>query len=160
MQRERCKEVLAHPLRMELLNALRHGGPAAASQLAAKPGESSGATSYHLRRLAAQWSSTATSSGTPTRRCVARWTRSCTRSRTPTRELSTWLATRNEWSHAWARSTDMSDMTLRLTPELARDLVGRMHALVDEFRTMAPGKDTPEAEMVRIHTHLFPTRTD
>src|SRR5690606_22078525 len=44
---------LAHPLRMQLLNALRRGGPATASQLAERLGESSGATSYHLRQLAA-----------------------------------------------------------------------------------------------------------
>ena len=44
---------LAHPLRMRLLSALRRGGPATASQLAEKLGESSGATSYHLRQLAA-----------------------------------------------------------------------------------------------------------
>src|SRR5690242_18100440 len=44
---------LAHPLRMQLLDALRFGGPATASQLAEKLGESSGATSYHLRQLAA-----------------------------------------------------------------------------------------------------------
>ncbi|NUT30943.1 MAG: helix-turn-helix transcriptional regulator, partial [Streptomyces sp.] len=44
---------LAHPLRMQLLSALRRGGPATASQLAEKLGESSGATSYHLRQLAA-----------------------------------------------------------------------------------------------------------
>ncbi|MFE9705006.1 helix-turn-helix domain-containing protein [Streptomyces sp. NPDC005930] len=43
---------LAHPLRMRLLDALRFGGPATASQLAEKLDESSGATSYHLRRLA------------------------------------------------------------------------------------------------------------
>jgi len=44
---------LAHPLRMRLLSTLRHDGPATASQLAEKLGESSGATSYHLRQLAA-----------------------------------------------------------------------------------------------------------
>jgi DNA-binding transcriptional ArsR family regulator len=44
--------VLAHPLRVRLLSALRLYGPATASQLAARLAESSGATSYHLRRLA------------------------------------------------------------------------------------------------------------
>ncbi|MGO4429962.1 ArsR/SmtB family transcription factor, partial [Streptomyces sp. MCAF7] len=44
---------LAHPLRMRLLGALREYGPATASQLADRLGESSGATSYHLRQLAA-----------------------------------------------------------------------------------------------------------
>lgn len=43
---------LAHPLRLRLLEVLREG-PATASQLGRALGESSGATSYHLRVLAA-----------------------------------------------------------------------------------------------------------
>ncbi|MCU1593868.1 MAG: Transcriptional regulator, ArsR family [Frankiales bacterium] len=46
-------KVLAHPLRVKLLGELRLAGPATATQLAAKIGESSGTTSYHLRQLAA-----------------------------------------------------------------------------------------------------------
>src|SRR5579862_2975167 len=42
---------LAHPLRLQLLAVLRVEGPATASQLARRLGESSGATSYHLRAL-------------------------------------------------------------------------------------------------------------
>jgi DNA-binding MarR family transcriptional regulator len=42
---------LAHPLRLQLLEVLRVEGPATASQLGRRLGESSGATSYHLRAL-------------------------------------------------------------------------------------------------------------
>jgi len=42
---------LAHPLRLELLELLHVEGPATASQLGRRLGESSGATSYHLRAL-------------------------------------------------------------------------------------------------------------
>lgn len=42
---------LAHPLRLTLLEVLREG-PSTASRLARDLGESSGATSYHLRALA------------------------------------------------------------------------------------------------------------
>jgi DNA-binding transcriptional ArsR family regulator len=42
---------LAHPLRMRLLGELHDRGRATATQLAAALGESSGATSYHLRQL-------------------------------------------------------------------------------------------------------------
>jgi DNA-binding transcriptional ArsR family regulator len=42
---------LAHPLRLQLLEILHSEGPATASQLARRLGESSGATSYHLRAL-------------------------------------------------------------------------------------------------------------
>jgi DNA-binding transcriptional ArsR family regulator len=49
-----AKEVraLAHPLRLRMLESLTDG-PATASMLARELGESSGATSYHLRALAA-----------------------------------------------------------------------------------------------------------
>ena len=48
----RSLRALAHPLRLQLLGLLRADGPATASQLAARTGQSSGATSYHLRQLA------------------------------------------------------------------------------------------------------------
>lgn len=43
---------LAHPLRVRMLGTLRNDGPATATQLAARLGESTGTTSWHLRRLA------------------------------------------------------------------------------------------------------------
>ena len=43
---------LAHPLRVQIMNELSDFGPLTASGLAARLGESSGATSYHLRQLA------------------------------------------------------------------------------------------------------------
>lgn len=44
---------LAHPIRLRLRAELTANGPATATQLAARIGESSGTTSYHLRQLAA-----------------------------------------------------------------------------------------------------------
>lgn len=43
---------LAHPLRLRLLDMLQADGPATATQLGARIGQSSGVTSYHLRLLA------------------------------------------------------------------------------------------------------------
>lgn len=43
---------IAHPLRVRLLGLLRAHGPSTATRLAARVGESSAATSYHLRQLA------------------------------------------------------------------------------------------------------------
>lgn len=48
----RAVRALAHPLRLELLDLLRFEGPSTATRLAQRLGESSGATSYHLRLLA------------------------------------------------------------------------------------------------------------
>lgn len=44
-------KAFAHPLRMAMYSALQSGGPATASGLARRLGESSGQTSYHLRQL-------------------------------------------------------------------------------------------------------------
>jgi DNA-binding transcriptional ArsR family regulator len=44
---------LAHPLRARMLTILRESGPATATMLAEQLGQSSAATSYHLRQLAA-----------------------------------------------------------------------------------------------------------
>ena len=48
----RAVRALAHPLRLQLLDLLRFEGPSTATLLARRLGESSGATSYHLRQLA------------------------------------------------------------------------------------------------------------
>ena len=45
---------LAHPLRVRIYDILSQYGPQTASSLAAKLGESTGSTSYHLRALAKQ----------------------------------------------------------------------------------------------------------
>ncbi|MEI5103085.1 helix-turn-helix domain-containing protein [Streptomyces sp. PmtG] len=45
-------KALTHPLRIRMLGMLRADGPATASELAARTGESSASTSYHLRVLA------------------------------------------------------------------------------------------------------------
>ncbi|MFC9681852.1 ArsR/SmtB family transcription factor [Streptomyces sp. NPDC056948] len=45
-------KALTHPLRIRLLGLLRQDGPATASELAARTGESSASASYHLRVLA------------------------------------------------------------------------------------------------------------
>ncbi|MEU9972370.1 helix-turn-helix domain-containing protein [Streptomyces sp. NPDC051014] len=175
---------LAHPLRMQLLDTLRYRGPATASQLAARLGESSGSTSYHLRQLAEH----GFVEDDPERgKGRERWWRAVDQGLTfdsadfedagpevrgltevflqegaarHARELSAWLGTRERWPQAWSHSTDMSDMTLRLTPELAVELIGKLHALVDGYRALAPAEDAPDAEQVRVHTHLFPIETD
>ncbi|MFC5217484.1 ArsR/SmtB family transcription factor [Streptomyces coerulescens] len=175
---------LAHPLRMQLLDALRFGGPATASQLAEKLGESSGATSYHLRQLAAH----GFVEDEPERgKGRERWWKAAVQglrfddallrdpnpdvrgaadlylhevATTQTRELSTWLGTREEWSEAWNRSADVSSMTLRLTPELADELTGKLHELIDSYRDRPDVADAPDVSTIRVQTRTFPISTD
>ncbi|MEV0440101.1 helix-turn-helix domain-containing protein [Streptomyces spectabilis] len=173
---------LAHPLRMRLLASLRLDGPATASQLAARLGESSGATSYHLRQLAEY----GFAEDDPERgKGRERWWRAVHQGTyldddlrtdsTPevrgalnaylhewatyhAQELSTWLGTEGDWSKDWVESSDMSDFTLRLTPALNAELGRKLHDLIESYRDLAPEDGTPDAARVRIHLHAFPTK--
>ncbi|MEU2830156.1 helix-turn-helix domain-containing protein [Streptomyces lavendulae] len=171
---------LSHPLRIRLLGALRREGPATASQLAERLGESSGATSYHLRQLAAHgfvedapehgkgrerwWK--ASHDGTRFDESLMFTDDPETRGaadvflgeimKIHTQELSTWLGEAHEWTAQWRRGADLSDFTLRLTPEQSHELIHRMHELINSYRDLPPAEDS---EMVRVHTHTFPRRT-
>ncbi|WP_433450713.1 helix-turn-helix domain-containing protein [Streptomyces sp. CA-142005] len=175
---------LAHPLRMQLLESLRHHGPATASQLAARLGESSGATSYHLRQLATHgfiedapeqgkgrerwWQ--AVDQGLSVGEDLLRSPDPAVRGAADVflhemvtahgRELAGFVATRDRWLPTWSRAANLSDATIRLTPDLTRELIGRMQALIDDYRDRETARDTPDSEHVRIHTHLFPVETD
>ncbi|MFD0526781.1 helix-turn-helix domain-containing protein [Kitasatospora arboriphila] len=172
---------LAHPLRMRLLAALRQGGPATATKLAARLGESSASVSYHLRQLGAHgFIAEEPDRGT----ARERWWRAEHRGHrfdrledflenpdpevrgamdvflkevaaVHARELDEWLAGTGDWPEEWRRSWDMSDFTLRLTPELARELAVRAHELVQGFRERAAA-DEEGALPVRVHLHAFP----
>ncbi|MEV0987415.1 metalloregulator ArsR/SmtB family transcription factor [Streptomyces sp. NPDC049949] len=171
---------LAHPLRIRMLAALRHDGPATASQLAERLGESSGSTSYHLRQLAAHgFVEDAPEHG----KGRERWWRAAhdgtrfdekllydedpaTRGAADlflheiatihTQEMSTWLGTAHSWSQEWRRGSDISDFTLRLTPAQSLELIHKIHELIDSYRDLPPAEGTAT---VRFHTHALP-RTD
>lgn len=170
---------LAHPLRIRLLGDLRLHGPATASQLAERLGESSGATSYHLRQLAAYgFVEDAPEHG----KGRERWWRPsqdgtsfdeeliydadpATRSaagvflteiaKIHAKELATWMNDAPTWPVEWRRASDLSDFVLQLTAEQSLELVHKMHDLVNSYRDLPPSEGT---ETVRFHTHAFPRR--
>lgn len=168
---------LAHPLRIRMLATLRHEGPATASQLAERLGESSGSTSYHLRQLAAHgfvedapehgkgrerwWQ--AVHDGTRFDESLVYDEDPATRGAADlflheiatihTQEMSTALADAHNWSLEWRRGTDLSDFTLRLTAEQSLELIQKMHGLINGYRDLPPAEGT---RTVRLHTHVFP----
>ncbi|MFE9564465.1 ArsR/SmtB family transcription factor [Streptomyces sp. NPDC006487] len=171
---------LAHPLRIRLLGNLRLHGPATASQLAEQLGESSGATSYHLRQLAAygfvedapehgkgreRWWRPS-QDGTIFDEALIYDTNPATRGAAEVfmaeivkiheQELSAWLGDAHTWSVEWRRSSELSDFSLQLTPEQSHELVLKVHDLINSYRDLPPSEDT---ETVRFHTHAFPVRT-
>ncbi|MCB5181794.1 ArsR/SmtB family transcription factor [Streptomyces antimicrobicus] len=172
---------LAHPLRIRLLAALRHDGPATASQLGERFGESSGSTSYHLRQLAAHgfvedapghgkgrerwWR--ASHDGTAFDENLIHDPDPAVRgaadvllheiARIHTQELTDWLSGAQTWSMDWRRGSDISDFTLRLTAEQSLELIHKMHDLINSYRDLPPAEGT---EAVRLHVHAFPRATD
>ena len=160
-----------HPLRFRILELLREG-PATASQLGRRLGESSGTTSYHLRVLARsgtieedtslgtrreRWWRRIPAEGTlvptdadPEGRAIAAryftmfFERDAeTRRRFVTREVS----------DEWHRAAFAGNWVVALTPELAAELGERLFALVDEVRGVAASED---AEQTLVSISILP----
>ena len=174
-------KALTHPLRLSLLRLLRTEGPATATGLAQRLGESSGATSYHLRQLAKYgFIEEAPESGDNR----DRWWRAAFHGhrvdtgkwlddpedrnivalyqgqvvRAYAERAVTFVAEQDagEWSREWVDASDLSDFGLRLTPAQLARLRDRMHALVKSFERY----DSPGAERVFVQTSAFPYRVE
>ena len=171
--------VLGHPVRGRLVGLLRKHGPATATQLAARLGLNSGATSYHLRQLA----SAGLIEDDPERgNARERWWRSVYRAQsfsdkeligrepeTAVRYLQT-VATGyasltqqalNEFETmpgAWRELLDLSDWPLRLTPAEAAGLRAELAALLGRYRRDEAGEAGAPAgaERVVVITQVLP----
>jgi DNA-binding transcriptional ArsR family regulator len=151
---------LAHPVRVQLVGLLRMYGPSTATRLAERMGLTSGAISYHLRQLgAAGFVEEDTERGN----ARERWWRSVHQStwfndmdlvdqepeaalaymqsiaaahtlRTQ-RALNEFQTMPRPWQHAF----DMSDWSLRLTPEEVSSLNEELRSVIARYR-----RDTPE----------------
>ncbi|WP_097866883.1 winged helix-turn-helix domain-containing protein [Streptomyces sp. rh34] len=176
----RTLRAVAHPLRLRLLNTLREFGPATASKLGERLGESSGATSYHLRQLA---ESGLVEDAPELGKGRERWWRSVhdgtmfqaadfrthadpevrgaidfvlhETATAHAQDLTTWLGTLGDWPEEWQRGWDMSDFKIRLTPELALELAEKVHELVESYRGVVP-EGTEGSALVQTHLHTFP----
>jgi DNA-binding transcriptional ArsR family regulator len=171
---------LAHPLRNRLLGQLRLHGPATASRLGRAVGESSGVTSYHLRRLAAygfveeiESRGTARERWWRARHRMTSWQRSDLESQDGAAEvqdemarlqidmhgrvLATWRDQQDRLGAAWHSAGSMSDYALQLTPEQARALTDELDAVVSRWMDDHPG-DAPRegTELVFVLTDVVP----
>jgi len=168
---------LAHPLRVQLLEQLGVRQCATASMLARDIGESSGATSYHLRQLARHGLiEEDTERGTARERWWRRRSTGLTLvghdfmdnpetsgaarivveeiHRGMARRLGHWLETaRSDWSRPWLESSVDSYQNLRLAPEQLGELVGELYAVIDRYRRLAPGEG---AAPVEVQLNAFP----
>ena len=155
---------LAHPLRMQLLAALRRYGPATATQLAKRFDETSGATSYHLRQLARHgfveedtergrgrerwWRSVHRGTawrqtdfeGDPTGREAAEWLLR-NQARLFADRTAAWVARQADADKAWRDAGELSDYQLRLSPAALTALTDELHAVVRRHRDAADAAD-------------------
>lgn len=170
-------KAVAHPLRVHLLGALRIDGPATATELARKLGESSGATSYHLRQLA-RYGFVEEDPEQPNARDrrwraahrYTSWTESDFADEPEGREATRWLRRRQreyaaqvaeryeetDWGEEWRDVAGQSDDVVRLTPASLRSLTEQVHALIHEHA--ARDADDADAEQVAIFLASFPIR--
>jgi len=167
----RSLRALAHPLRVELLDLLRFEGPSTASALARRVGESSGATSYHLRQLARHGFIEEDERPAQGRE---RWW--CYRDRMVSvsdpaapaeaaaaieligreaRALERFLADREQVAD-WEGSAFLRSRALRLTPAGLRQVERGIAALIDSLPTADASDAPPDAVPVRFLALGFP----
>ncbi len=168
--------VLAHPLRSRLLSELRREGPATATALAKVLDTNTGATSYHLRKLADvglveetgagagrerwwraahdmhSWSAS-DFAGDSDSEAAAEWLEG-EYFRQFQRNTEQWAAERSEWPLEWRDAAGASDYMVELTPEQLRAMHREIFEVVERYR--AAGPDGPDAARVLFYLHAFP----
>ena len=177
---------LAHPLRMRLLAELRYHGPATATRLGERLGESSGSTSYHLRVLAAHgfvaddpdhaagggrggqrwWKAaqdmTSWTSGEfaadPDDRAAEAWLSGYI-GRQAVRLIDDWVGRRDRTEPAWLAVADQSDYRITMTADQARAMMAEVHAVILRHRAeavAAPPAGPGETRPVQLLVYALP----
>ncbi|MEU2199931.1 helix-turn-helix domain-containing protein [Isoptericola sp. NPDC019482] len=173
-------KVLAHPLRSRLLGALRRGGPASATALAAELATNTGATSYHLRKLESVGLVTDTEEGRGKERLWAAATQSHGWRdsdfggdedaqtalgwlvRDYHRQFDTnyahWLDVADSWPKEWTDVAGMTDTWVEVTPEQAAEMAEELEGVVNKYLRVGTGD--PRARRLHLWRFLFPLDAD
>lgn len=173
--------VLAHPLRSRLLAQLRVHGSATATELAAALETNTGATSYHLRRLAEVGLIEDTGSGTGRRRVWAVVPAAATGATADIpdpedpddpddRAAADWLArdylehfagratgwldSRTDWPQPWQPVLGLEDHLVLVTAEQMTALREELVEVLERYRRL--GQGNPRAKRVSVYTCALP----
>jgi DNA-binding transcriptional ArsR family regulator len=173
-------KALAHPLRVEILDTLSTYGQFTASGLAERLGESSGATSYHLRQLERHgFVREVEGKGTGRERWWERVPGGITLSATGLEDTpATRAATKTvlrQWERnrsalltdfqergfdvltpEWIESTTVSTVNLRLTREQLKEIVDLWTKYSDDVLEKYRGQNPPGSRPVQLHFNAFP----
>ena len=169
-------KILAHPLRSRLLSALRQSGPASATTLAGALGTNSGATSYHLRKLAAVALVVDTEAGIGKERL---WAAAAEESHLDASDMANdedaetalgwltrdwlrhfaekygaWLDVESSWPTPWRDAAGMNDAGVLVTAEQLRALHAEITDVIHRYRMV--GQGNPEAKRVSINHTSYP----
>ena len=175
--------VLAHPLRARLLGRLRLDGPATATRLAEALGTNTGATSYHLRRLAevglvledesagrgrerwwraahgmSSWQRDAFA-GDPDATAASDWLDSYGLSRFVARAES-WQRARPGESPSWRSAAESSDYFLTLGSEQLRALTAEIEGVIERYRALGDSEPGPDARQILLYLYAMPRVED
>ncbi len=174
----RALKALAHPLRGKLLAQLRTYGPSTASRLAGELGESSGSTSYHLRRLAGfgfveelpdegngrdrWWRARHRSTHFDTAAFLAEPAGREALDELLLRQvgqqqrlLSRYLAERPSLDDEWETAASLNDWGLHLSAGAVRELAEELNAVIERWRDT---REEPGQPFVSVLLDLFPVK--
>jgi DNA-binding transcriptional ArsR family regulator len=162
----RAMRVLAHPLRARLLSELRLHGSANATALAERLRTNTGATSYHLRKLAEVnlvvetdqgtgkqrfWAAAQDSHGwsdadvdDPEAQAAASWLRQLYWQQFSERTMH-WERVRHGWPTSWQGAAAMSDAIVNVNPSQLDALMEELYAVLRRYREMEPGEGSRQA---------------
>ncbi len=169
--------MLAHPLRSRLLAQLRVAGPATATTLAAALQTNSGATSYHLRRLAQVGLVIDTGDGVGRRRLWRTGSEFRPRDEDPgddanaeaalvwlardylhhfTDRAEDWLDAQDRWPDDWREPVGLSDHLVQVTAGQLSALRADLAEVLERYRRVGAGN--PSAK--RVSVYLCPLPVD
>ena len=169
--------MLAHPLRSRLLAELRVVGPATATTLAALLKTNSGATSYHLRKLATVGVVVDSGEGSGRRRLWRAGTEFRPRDEDPgdnadneaalvwlardylhhfTDRAEQWLDARDRWPANWREPAGLSDHLVQVTAGQLSALRTDLAEVLERYRRIGAGN--PSAK--RVSVYLCPLPVD
>lgn len=173
---------LAHPLRVEIYEALTKHGKQTATSLAQRLGESTGSTSYHLRQLARhnlirqvesssggreKWwerspgaidiqrrSSKEDPAASASAGFILReWARNGTRTLEDFVEV---LTTDDQLSDEWADVSQVHTSNVRLTPDQLKEITDEFYRMVATVIDKYRGRNDPGSRPVQIQFNAFP----
>lgn len=167
--------MLAHPLRSRLVASLRQLGPSTATDLARELSTNSGATSYHLRKLAEVGLVVDTGAGDARRRVWTAAERPAAQVRSDvgdedtatainwlerdwlrhfTEKFDRWLDVRTGWPRRWRDAAGMNDHVVVVTAEQLSAMHDELREVLERYRRA--GQGNPGAKRIAAYLTFYP----